>query len=609
MTKRMPWRFERRSPAATADMLSNLLPMSDALRCLTLTVLALVVCALGACADSEPAGGSRGLGLNVQSAWQRARTTSGHQVHVAEHHVRCAQCHELDSAAVGKVSPERCGTCHERESRIRHAAPLAAQRLGAGATADCTTCHAFTMAAAERTSLLQAESSPADCARCHAVRQGSTPAVVVHGSSRCVSCHRPHQDATPEPGRCASCHHDIATQHAAVGKSPQHVCTTCHQHQHAPAAEALATCQGCHAAERPIVPASALFAGGHSECVGCHRPHEFEKKAAQDCRSCHTGVVVLARARVTAHAQCTNCHAPHDVRESPQQACAKCHSALHPEHPRIGESSCTGCHDPHPPSSPKPASVRSCSSCHQTAHTDKEFHGGVACTQCHKPHAFALAKDERTLCSDCHAPELARVATRSGHENCAGCHRGLPHKPSTLLAGCETCHASESHQARVGHQQCTNCHEPHDGTRKATCQGCHQAEAHSAPRGHAECVKCHQPHSGATGAVACSSCHAQQASSKHGLGAGGCDKCHRPHGPQGLATPPTCESCHQVTSLLGLHQVGKHQDCARCHTGHGEERAGLSRDVCLTCHADRKSHFPDAPRCANCHLFDAPSKR
>jgi hypothetical protein len=25
----------------------------------------------------------------------------------------------------------------------------------------------------------------------------------------------------------------------------------------------------------------------------------------------------------------------------------------------------------------------------------------------------------------------------------------------------------------------------------------------------------------------------------------------------------------------------------------------------LSCHTDRKTHFPDAPRCANCHLFDA----
>jgi len=69
-----------------------------------------------------------------------------------------------------------------------------------------------------------------------------------------------------------------------------------------------------------------------------------------------------------------------------------------------------------------------------------------------------------------------------------------------------------------------------------------------------------------------------------------------------VASPPACTTCHQRSQLPGLHSKPQHQPCNRCHSGHGEEPSML-RDACLSCHQDRKDHFPEAKRCANCHLF------
>jgi hypothetical protein len=572
---------------------------------------------LAACSDSDQATGSRGAGTNVQFAWQSARTRSGHKLHVAQHRVRCAACHELGGDSVGRAPPARCKACHEQESRIHHAERQAVQRFGEGAFSDCTTCHAFAVEMPatgaspqggrrqSAAALADLEPSREDCARCHASQQGQTPAVVVHGTSQCLSCHRPHQGSTPEPGRCAECHGEITTSHASSDRPALRVCTTCHQHQHAPASDALATCQPCHAKQQPLVPASALFADGHTACVGCHRPHQFEKNSAAPCGSCHSEVRALAAERVAAHAQCSSCHAPHDVRANPVQACEKCHAEVHPNHPTPNPGrGCVTCHDAHPSASHTREKARACSSCHQQAHTESEFHGELRCTQCHKPHGFALAKGDSTLCKDCHAGEVARATASTGHRDCEGCHRGVPHRPTALLASCGSCHAAEAQKVRPGHQKCTSCHEPHGGTQGTPCKSCHQQEAHSVKVGHNDCTSCHQPHSGAASFAACATCHVEEAASKHGKIAGGCAGCHRPHGPSGPPSPPPCGQCHQTTRLAGLHRLGKHQDCARCHTGH-DERPRLTRDTCTACHTDRKGHFADAPSCTSCHLFAA----
>jgi hypothetical protein len=591
-------------------------------------MMALALAVVAACADApEHAGGAPGRGVYVPLAWNTARTITGHHRHVVEERIACTKCHELTSDAVGRVVPGRCAACHEKEARIEHAAAQARARFGAAAKADCTACHAFSLASphapadggsvagSERRldSGAEAGSSdagsaalhlfdPGECVRCHASQQGNTPGVAVHGTSECTQCHRPHDDQKPQPGACDGCHKDVTTAHAAHGRSAIQVCTTCHQHLHAPAREAIGTCQSCHAKEKPLVPGTALFADGHQECIGCHRPHDFAKSKAVECRSCHEDVHVLGAGRVAAHNACGSCHAPHAVQTTAEQACARCHTDVHPDHPKNGKpGGCVGCHDPHPQGATH-AKVRSCSGCHQTASSDRAFHGGSACSACHAPHRFVLKGKGPEVCEACHAPQVTHAKSLAGHTRCQSCHGGLPHRPTTGALGCDTCHLAAHRETRAGHKECLKCHEPHSGSVQAACSTCHAEQHQTAPSGHRDCVRCHQPHTGSAANTACGSCHAEQTKARHGTVAQGCDTCHNPHGPGAVIATPACTSCHQPQTLPGLHKVGKHNACNTCHGGHADPPSA-ARTACLTCHTDRTRHFPEAPRCSSCHLF------
>jgi hypothetical protein len=571
-------------------------------------VVALALALAAACGDEGPRhepGGAPAPGVYVPSSWQEARRVAGHRVHVIGARVPCSRCHELTETSIGAVHPSSCATCHEKESRIEHARGQAEERFGAEAGADCTLCHGFSLDGTGHAPTTAEGDVPAatECRRCHAEAQGNTPAVEVHGTSACVSCHRPHDDARPRPGPCEGCHGEITTEHARTGKSPTEVCTTCHTHQHAPASDALGTCVACHGSTKPVVPATALFPEGHRECVGCHRPHDFEKAAAVPCRSCHEDVHVLGGRRVAAHRRCESCHAPHDVRGTPERACSGCHKGVHPDHPKHGAAgTCVGCHDPHPSDRKADVRVRSCSACHQTAATDRDFHGRVACTQCHRPHAFMLQLGDRATCQGCHGRQVSLASTLAGHTACEGCHRGLPHRPTRLGAPCAACHEPVQRVAHPGHSRCLQCHEPHGGKVTAECRSCHAAEHRTAPAGHHACANCHDTHSGRAARAACATCHATQAATPHGKLSGDCASCHRPHGPGGVAKPPPCTSCHKTSALPGLHQVSRHQACTQCHGNHGEVQATY-RAPCLSCHTDRRNHFPEAPSCVSCHLF------
>jgi hypothetical protein len=575
----------------------------------TWLALAVLVAAVAACSEDVAPGGPLGRGIYIEEGWRASREVIGHHVHVVREAIACSSCHEMKGDTMGPANPARCAACHAKEATLSHAPEQARERFGGDARADCTVCHAFIEPRPASGATLAAHGGiheATECARCHLQQQGDTPAVAVHGDAECGKCHRPHSDGPPVSAPCEGCHQDTRSTHATAGKSHTEACTTCHQHQHAPGSDALATCAECHARTEPIVPATAVFADGHGACVGCHRPHDFAERDAVACKSCHQGVPVLGAPRVAAHADCASCHSPHDVRASPEQACARCHTGVHSDHPKHGATggTCVGCHDPHPSAGHATAKARTCSGCHQAAANEKSFHGGAECKQCHAPHDFARAKDDRRACRSCHAKELDLTAKLAGHGTCEGCHSGLPHKPLKDAAACASCHAKLDVPVTRGHATCTGCHEPHAGGVGAECKSCHTAEHQTAPRGHQACQSCHQAHSGSPDKATCSSCHAGEEKTAHGHLAQGCNGCHRPHGPRGAPEPPACATCHATASLPGLHKEAKHQDCGRCHTGHGEAKAEMARVACLTCHTDRQAHFPDAPRCSSCHLFD-----
>jgi hypothetical protein len=572
---------------------------------------AVVVAWVAACSSgkhAEETGTAPGRGVYVPLAWQAARTITGHRVHVVEHQVACTRCHELTGTTMGPVSPARCSPCHQKEAAIEHASARARERFGQEAKSDCTLCHAFVPPKTEKGADAGAvHIAASDCLRCHRVTQGQVPAVVVHDKgSDCLQCHRPHEDEKAKSAPCSTCHHDVSLAHAAHGGESG--CKDCHTHQHGKAADALGTCETCHAGHDPIVPASALFATGHKSCVDCHRPHEFAKALAKPCRSCHESVHVLGESAVPVHRQCASCHSPHDVRGSAKAACVGCHADLHPDHPKVaalgsGAGSCVGCHDPHPPPGSSHGLAKACSTCHAGAKSDVAFHSATECVKCHTPHDFVLDDGGKAVCHRCHETKFVAVAPNTGHQACAACHGGLPHKPTSGQGGCPTCHAKEHARVNPGHVICTNCHEPHRGTVIAACKNCHATEVRTAPPGHLECLKCHEEHSGALVHAPCASCHAKEAQTKHGKISADCSSCHKAHGPGGPISPPPCAKCHDTAKLPGLHSAGKHTECKDCHSGHEKPGAAM-RAPCLVCHTDRRNHFPEAPNCASCHLFE-----
>ncbi len=563
-----------------------------------------MIAAVAACSGPErtpPENHAPGRGVYVPLEWRTARTVRGHEAHVVERRIACSRCHELTSDSMGAVTPRKCAACHAKEAAFEHGEKEARAKFGSGVSTDCTSCHAFTLEGSGHpaATALAGIPAPTACARCHAAKESDAPQVEVHATSACVTCHRPHENGKPHGGPCLDCHRDVKTGHATAGKTVSEVCTTCHSHQHARASDAVGTCRSCHASEQPIVPETALFPGGHTQCVGCHKPHDFTRKAAAPCESCHENLHVLGASRVPAHERCESCHSPHDVKNA-AEACVGCHESVHPDHPKQA-GSCIGCHAPHPAGAAAKGIARPCSTCHQLAASDHDFHGGLACPACHVPHDFQLALSNLSLCEGCHPREVAGASTNPGHRACQQCHRGLPHRPTKLEAGCETCHAPVAEMATKGHAQCTQCHEPHGGAFATECKNCHAAEQRTAPAGHQTCTNCHEQHTGKQKAP-CAACHAAESESPHGKIAGGCTNCHEPHGPVGVASPPACATCHDASKLPGLHTVAKHQDCKNCHSGH-DDPGRAERAPCLGCHMDRKDHFSTASSCTSCHLF------
>ena len=562
---------------------------------------------LGGCADepglspSASSSAAPGRGLYVRSNWQSARGVTGHRVHVVNEKLACAECHDLTKPEIDIPDSEPCARCHQSRAHIEHGGVD-------GGLSRCTSCHAFTIDAdLEPADRARAE-NPKDCLRCHQQAQNDVSAVHIHASSDCLACHRPHEKPQVVPSSCDQCHAEIETQHAANGKKPSQVCTTCHTNQHAVASAARGSCKRCHAEQKPIIPATALFEDGHTECTGCHRPHRYDKEQAVRCSECHEGTRVLGQGRIAAHNDCTSCHNPHAVQRRISDACVKCHQDTHTDHPRIRTGAvCSSCHDAHP-ATREAAAARECSSCHHGAENDHAFHGGksTTCTSCHTPHAFKVEGKSSALCRNCHETQVTLTQNVKAHQSCGDCHQGLPHRPAARLARCADCHGSTTRASVKGHGECADCHEPHGGRIEKPCNGCHSEPHTTAPNGHRNCTTCHSPHSGKqlTGAT-CESCHAAQVKGPHSDVKGSCGTCHRPHGPNGPAKPPRCLSCHEK-KLPGLHTVARHGTCSDCHTAH-ERPPSAERTACLVCHvAQRKDHHPAAPRCSGCHLFTKP---
>jgi hypothetical protein len=108
------------------------------------------------------------------------------------------------------------------------------------------------------------------------------------------------------------------------------------------------------------------------------------------------------------------------------------------------------------------------------------------------------------------------------------------------------------------------------------------------------CNLCHR--AGYRPPLDCVSCHSIVESAP--MMSTGCKTCHLKE--QEVKPLVNCTSCHD--KLKELHKKGEHVTvpCITCHAPHRWEVT--SRDICLTCHDDKKTHY-DPKLCGECHQF------
>jgi DmsE family decaheme c-type cytochrome len=244
-----------------------------------------------------------------------------------------------------------------------------------------------------------------------------------------------------------------------------------------------------------------------------------------------------------------------------------------------------------------------CKTCHEDIYT-KHFEG--------TPH-YALLKEQKHGCEDCHGPGSAHVeaggdptkiirfsqlSAAQASQRCLQCHE------SSL----ENVNFSRSvHLANgVG---CVGCHSPHHATapnfllvkqQPLLCYSCHATQKaefarpyrHRVDVGLIQCSDCHNPHGSFIGkqlrtasnqSAVCTKCHTETmgpfAFEHVPVRQDGCVSCHTPHGstnPRLLRVSQVnllCLQCHTITpgsNVPGLpsfhNQNSKYQACTMCHT-------------------------------------------
>jgi len=216
-----------------------------------------------------------------------------------------------------------------------------------------------------------------------------------------------------------------------------------------------------------------------------------------------------------------------------------------------------------------------CKTCHEDIYT-KHFES--------TPH-FALLKENKHGCEDCHGPGQAHV--ESGGD------------PTKIIRFSQLSPAQAS-------QRCLSCHQT------STEQSNYARSVHLAQG--VGCISCHSPHHAAEPSnlmlrsqpQLCYGCHATQKAEfarpfKHRVDVGliQCTDCHNPHGgfierqlrTDAAGDMPICTKCHTETQgpFVYEHQPVRLEGCTFCHTPHGSTNARLLRVsnvnvLCLQCH-------------------------
>jgi DmsE family decaheme c-type cytochrome len=249
------------------------------------------------------------------------------------------------------------------------------------------------------------------------------------------------------------------------------------------------------------------------------------------------------------------------------------------------------------------AGSETCKTCHEELYT-KGFE--------HTSH-FALTKEGKHGCEDCHGPGTAHVEG-GGDKTKIFSFKGLNAKQvSERCLGCHQGSLEHSNYSRSVHLSngvsCLDCHSPHHATepdkllvnkQPLLCYGCHAQQKaefarpyrHRVDVGLVACSDCHNPHGStiqkqlrkaAGGFAVCSNCHAEKMGPfvyEHvPVKTEGCGSCHTPHGstnPRLLRVSLVnllCLQCHSPTAnnpvpeAPSFHaQNTQFQACTLCHT-------------------------------------------
>ncbi|MFK7913780.1 MAG: cytochrome c3 family protein [Pseudomonadales bacterium] len=247
------------------------------------------------------------------------------------------------------------------------------------------------------------------------------------------------------------------------------------------------------------------------------------------------------------------------------------------------------------------------------------------CSQCHSNFS---AREQQTLCLDCHKGIRADLSEQQGYhghstditsEACSTCH--TEHKGRNAdIAGLipETFdHSLTNFPLDGGHENtsCTGCHENDKPHREAPtiCADCHaESDPHRGNLG-SECGDCHRSsgwqqttfdHSlasdfnltGAHATVQCASCHSNQT---YETTTSDCHSCHRlddlHNGNRGAA----CESCHTTESW-------KTQQFNHLEITQFKLQSAHSTLQCSSCHLDDMALENPPKTCAGCHSTNDP---
>ena len=445
-------------------------------------------------------------------------------------------------------------------------------------------------------------------------------------------------------------------------KVPSKVCAECHMRAGTDSARTLVTLTAGHAlhlqSDKPALKGL--------ECVACHGRdfHKFTPTSFSCTQSgCHFNLKVnLGAMSEKGFMHCTTCHdfrgkvppgttvAQAKLALVPKAMdCTSCHAmtqniknfdlALDPH-----KGNCGMCHDVHKNTQPKDAFLTCATAqCHSNAASLTAFHRGLGnhsldrCGACHQAHSW---KVKGTDCLACHStinhdgpaarPVSAIVRAAPSPSGRISWRRRSSHRVVRFASRMVSMGGTRARDPVFTHSRhtsvaCTQCHSTttsHGGltfTRPAGCMACH----HSAQQ-RASCAACHSVASIAAiavpmtfaitarrepvtrqvpftherhGKLACASCHTS--ASKRAVTTS-CASCHAAHhGPAA-----TCATCH--TTARDGHDRASHAGCGSCHTDAAVAALSPSRNVCLTCHQEQRTHYPLGD-CATCHALANPN--